>query len=134
MQNLISLDESEYFYLNERFDIMSERDVKELPTYIVNAKKQKLRAIVGLAVKNELEGAQRDYITDRYLYNLNISQIAKKYSVTRQNVYRALQAGEKKLFTVLKYAYYCGFSLIEPPENLEQIINITKKETENENN
>ncbi len=127
MKNLISLDESEYFYLNERFDIMSGQDVRELPAYIVSSKKAKLRAIIALAVSNELDGVQREYVTERFRGGLNISQIAKKHSVSRQNVYRVLDAAEKKLYTVLKYAYFCGFSLIEPPKNLEELIAVSEE-------
>jgi DNA-directed RNA polymerase specialized sigma24 family protein len=127
MQNLISLDESEYFYLNERFDIMSEQDVRELPAYIVSSKKAKLRAIIDLAVRDELDGVQREYVTEHYGGGLNISQIAKKHSVSRQNVYRVLDAAQKKLYKVLKYAYFCGFSLVEPPKNLDELIAISEE-------
>ena len=122
MQNIISLDESEYFYLNERFDIMSEEDTVSLPRFIVSSRKAKLREIIDLAIDNELEGVQREYVKERYSYGLNISQIANKHSVTRQKVYRVLEAAEKKLFCVLKYAYYCGFSLLNAPDNLDELI------------
>lgn len=134
MQEIISLDEREYFYLDEHFDIMSPDDVSNLPGYIVLRRQEKIRMLFELAVETELTDSQREYILDRYVRGMNISAIAAAHSVTRQSVYRVLAAAEKRLFDVLKYAYVCGFNLLEAPDSLQEIITKIGKENLLENN
>ncbi len=121
-EELIELDENEYLFLSEKFDVMTASDTKQLPRYIVSGRKSNLRRLVRIAVENELDETAQSYLRDKFFGELTVADIAKKYSVSRQAVYRVLGRAQKRLFDVLKYAYYCGFSLLEPPKNFEEII------------
>lgn len=121
-EELIELDDNEYLFLSERFDIMSASDTKQLPRYIVSSRKNNLRRLVRMAMKNELDETEQSYLRDKFFNELTVTDIAKKYTVSRQAVYRVLGRAQKRLFDVLKYAYYCGFSLLEPPKDLEEIV------------
>ena len=65
---------------------------------------------------------------------MNISSIAKAHNVSRQAVYRALNSAHSKLYSVLKYAYMCGFGLLHIPENFDELIKATEKENYFEDN
>lgn len=121
-EELIELDENEYLFLSEKFDVMTASDTKQLPRYIVSSRKGNLRRLVRIAMENELDETAQSYLRDKFFGELTVADIAKKYSVSRQAVYRVLARAQKRLFDVLKYAYYCGFSLLEPPKNFEEII------------
>lgn len=121
-EELIELDENEYLFLSEKFDVMTASDTKQLPKYIVSSRKSNLRRLVQVAMENELDETAQNYLRDKFFKELTVTDIAKKYSVSRQAVYRVLGRAQKRLFDVLKYAYYCGFSLLEPPKDLEEII------------
>ncbi len=121
-EELIGLDEKEYLFLSEKFDVMTADDTKQLPRYIVSGRKSNLRRLVQIAMENELDKTAQSYIRDKFFNELTVTDIAKKYSVSRQAVYRVLGRAQKRLFDVLKYAYYCGFSLLEPPKDFEEII------------
>lgn len=131
---IIELDDSEYLYLSEKFDIMSNNDAAKLPSYIVSSRREKLNKIIRAAIDNELEGLQKQYISEKFENQLNVSQIANKYNVSRQSVYRVINKAENRLFDVLKYVYYCGFSLINPPKNLDEVLRQISGDERNENN
>lgn len=133
-EELICLDEQEYIYLSEHFDVMTPYDVKTLPRYIVSSRKRNFTKLIDTAIERELEPQQRLLVIDRYFNNMNVTDIASKHSMSRQAVYRSLSAAQKKLFTALKYAYCCGFGLINIPENFEQMLTKIEKENSDENN
>ena len=117
---LIELDDDEYRFLSEKFDIMSCDDVKQLPKYIVSSRKTNFKRLVGMAIENELDKTQQKYVREKFYDNLTVSEIAERNGVSRQSVYRVLEKATKTLSQVLKYAYYCGFSLLKTPECIEQ--------------
>lgn len=123
----IELSRSEYLFLSEKFEFMSASDAKALPAYIVDAKNDNYGRIVKMAIENELNETEQKYISDRFFNLMNVTQISKKYGVSRQSVYRCLQRAADKLFNCLKYAYCCGFTLINPPENFEEIVSNIKR-------
>lgn len=134
MQNIIMLDEKEYFFLDRLFERMNEAQAEYLPRYIVLSRKENYSRIVRAAVDAELEGIQREYITEKYFENLSIYEIAQRHSVTRQSVYNVLKSAEKKLKSVLKYAYMCGFCLVSPPDSFDELFSACIKENTDEIN
>ena len=133
MQETIILDENEYTYLTNRFEVMGKRELHNLPAYIVITRREKLRLIVEAAIENELDGVQREYLRESLLEGLSSGEIAARHNKTRQSVYRTLRCAEKRLYDVLKYAYICGFSLLNPPADFSRIKDTLKKENCNEN-
>ncbi len=129
----IKIDDEEYAYLSERFEIMSVDDTKNLPKYILNTRKHNLKKIIDLAIENELDGLTGACIKEKYFYGLPVSRIAEKHGLSRYQAYRLIEKGGNELFSALKYAYFCGFSLINPPKNLEDLILKTKTEVSDEN-
>ena len=128
MNEPIELSEREYLFLSNKFEFMSPKDAKALPSYIINTKSDNCKRIVKLAIKTELNETEQKYISDKFFNLMNVSQISKKYGVSRQSVYRSLQKASDKLYSCLKYVYCCGFTLINPPENFEELIsNITRR-------
>ena len=130
---LIEIDDGEYAYLSEKFEIMSVDDTKNLPKYILYTRKRNLKKIIDLAIENELDGLTGMCIKERYFSELPVSRIAENHGINRYQAYRLIEKGSKTLFTVLKYAYFCGFSLINPPKNMEDLILMSKTEVSNEN-
>lgn len=124
----IELSQSEYLFLSNKFEFMSPKESEALPSYIINTKSDNCRRIVKLAIETELNETEQKYISDKFFNLMNVSQISKKYGVSRQSVYRSLQKATDKLYTCLKYVYCCGFTLINPPENFEELIsNVTRR-------
>lgn len=120
-KNPIELSRDEYVFLSEKFEFMSKEDTNSLPCYIISTKKDNFKRIIELAIKSELDETEQKYIYDKYFLLMKPSQIAEKYAVSRQSVYRCLEKASDKLFGVLKYVYCCGFTLLNPPKNLEEI-------------
>ena len=101
---------------------MSPSELDALPDYIVANRKSNMKRLVRAAIENELDELEKDVIEEKYFRLLPISEIALLHGVTRAQVYRTLEAACDKLYTSLKYAYFCGFSLLCTPENFEQLI------------
>lgn len=126
---LIELNDGEYQFLSDKFEIMSPEDVNKLPCYIVYSRKQNFIRLVNTAIDNELDDKESAYIKQKYFDDLSITEMSEINNVSRQSIYRIIERASKKLFTSLKYAYMCGFTLLNPPENFEQLIlNINKEE------
>lgn len=123
----IELSLGEYLFLTQKFEFMSAAQAKELPSYIINTKNDNCERIVRLAIEKELNKTEQNYVSDKFFNLMNVSQISKKYGVSRQSVYRSLQRASDKLYNCLKYVYCCGFTLINPPENFEEIISNIKR-------
>ena len=71
---------------------------------------------------------QGELLRERYFENMKITDISEKHGISRQQVYKTLKAATDKLYSVLKYAYLCGFSLVDLPKSFDQIINNISEE------
>lgn len=127
-RDIIGIDVGEYRLLSERFEFMSEDDVKEIPKYILTTRKNTIKRIFSEAVKSELTDFQGELLRERYFENMKITDISEKHGISRQQVYKTLKAATDKLYSVLKYAYLCGFSLVDLPKSFDQIINNISEE------
>lgn len=127
-RNIIGIDVGEYRLLSEKFEFMTEDDTREIPKYILTTRKNTIKKIFSEAVKSELTDFQGELLRERYFENLKITDISEKHGVSRQQVYKTLKAATDKLYSVLKYAYLCGFSLVDLPKNFDQIINNISEE------
>lgn len=127
-RDIIGIDVGEYRLLSEKFEFMTEDDTREIPKYILTTRKNTIKKIFSEAVKSELTDFQGEILRDRYFDNMKINDISAKHGVSRQQVYKTLKAATDKLYSVLKYAYLCGFSLVDLPKNLDQIINNISEE------
>lgn len=125
---IIGIDVGEYRLLSERFEFMSEDDTKEIPKYILTTRKNTIKRILFEAVKSELTDFQGELLRERYFENMKITDISEKHGISRQQVYKTLKAATDKLYSVLKYAYLCGFSLVDLPKSFDQIINNISEE------
>ena len=127
-RDIIGIDVGEYRLLSERFEFMSEDDTREIPKYILTTRKNTIKRIFSEAVKSELTDFQGELLRERYFENMKITDISEKHAVSRQQVYKTLKAATDKLYSVLKYAYLCGFSLVDLPKSFDQIINNISEE------
>lgn len=127
-RDIIGIDVGEYRLLSEKFEFMSEDDTREIPKYILTTRKNTIKRIFFEAVKSELTDFQGELLRERYFENLKITDISEKHGVSRQQVYKTLKTATDKLYSVLKYAYLCGFSLVDLPKNFDQIINNINEE------
>lgn len=127
-RDIIGIDVGEYKLLSERFEFMSEDDTREIPKYILTTRKNTIKRIFFEAVKSELTDFQGELLRERYFENMKITDISEKHGVSRQQVYKTLKAATDKLYSVLKYAYLCGFSLVDLPKSFDQIINNISEE------
>lgn len=127
-RDIIGIDVGEYRLLSERFEFMSEDDTREIPKYILTTRKNTIKRIFSEAVKSELTDFQGELLRERYFENMKITDISEKHGVSRQQVYKTLKAATDKLYSVLKYAYLCGFSLVDLPKSFDQIINDISEE------
>ena len=127
-RDIIGIDVGEYRLLSEKFEFMSEDDTREIPKYILTTRKNTIKKIFSEAVKSELTDFQGELLRERYFENMKITDISEKHGVSRQQVYKTLKAATDKLYSVLKYAYLCGFSLVDLPKNFDQIINNISEE------
>lgn len=126
--DIIGIDVGEYRLLSEKFEFMSEDDTREIPKYILTTRKNTIKRIFFEAVKSELTDFQGELLRERYFENMKITDISEKHGISRQQVYKTLKAATDKLYSVLKYAYLCGFSLVDLPKNFDQIINNISEE------
>lgn len=126
--DIIGIDVGEYRLLSEKFELMTEDDTREIPKYILTTRKNTIKKIFSEAVKSELTDFQGEILRDRYFDNMKINDISAKHGVSRQQVYKTLKTATDKLYSVLKYAYLCGFSLVDLPKNFDQIINNISEE------
>lgn len=126
--DIIGIDVGEYRLLSERFEFMSEDDTREIPKYILTTRKNTIKRIFSEAVKSELTDFQGELLRERYFENMKITDISEKHGVSRQQVYKTLKTATDKLYSVLKYAYLCGFSLVDLPKSFDQIINNISEE------
>lgn len=127
-RDIIGIDVGEYRLLSEKFEFMSEDDTREIPKYILTTRKNTIKRIFFEAVKSELTDFQGELLRERYFENMKITDISEKHGVSRQQVYKTLKTATDKLYSVLKYAYLCGFSLVDLPKNFDQIINNISEE------
>lgn len=127
-RDIIGIDVGEYRLLSEKFEFMSEDDTREIPKYILTTRKNTIKKIFSEAVKSELTDFQGELLRERYFENMKITDISEKHGVSRQQVYKTLKAATDKLYSVLKYAYLCGFSLVDLPKSFDQIINNISEE------
>ena len=127
-RDIIGIDVGEYRLLSERFEFMTEDDTREIPKYILTTRKNTIKKIFSEAVKSELTDFQGEILREKYFNNMKINDISAKHGVSRQQVYKTLKTATDKLYSVLKYAYLCGFSLVDLPKNFDQIINNISEE------
>lgn len=127
-RDIIGIDVGEYRLLSEKFEFMTEDDIREIPKYILTTRKNTIKKIFSEAVKSELTDFQGEILREKYFDNMKINDISAKHGVSRQQVYKTLKASTDKLYSVLKYAYLCGFSLVDLPKNFDQIINNISEE------
>ncbi len=127
-RDIIGIDVGEYRLLSEKFEFMSEDDTREIPKYILTTRKNTIKKIFSEAVKSELTDFQGELLRERYFENLKITDISEKHGVSRQQVYKTLKTATDKLYSVLKYAYLCGFSLVDLPKNFDQLLNNISEE------
>lgn len=127
-RDIIGIDVGEYRLLSEKFEFMNEDDTREIPKYILTTRKNTIKKIFLEAVKSELTDFQGEILREKYFDNMKITDISEKHGISRQQVYKTLKAATDKLYSVLKYAYLCGFSLVDLPKNFDQIINNINEE------
>lgn len=127
-RDIIGIDVGEYRLLSEKFEFMNEDDTREIPKYILTTRKNTIKKIFLEAVKFELTDFQGELLREKYFDNMKINDISAKHGVSRQQVYKTLKAATDKLYSVLKYAYLCGFSLVDLPKDFDQIINNINEE------
>lgn len=127
-RDIIGIDVGEYRLLSEKFEFMTEDDTREIPKYILTTRKNTIKKIFSEAVKSELTDFQGEILREKYFDNMKITDISEKHGVSRQQVYKTLKAATDKLYSVLKYAYLCGFSLVDLPKDFDQIINNISEE------
>ena len=127
-RDIIGIDVGEYRLLSEKFEFMTEDDTREIPKYILTTRKNTIKKIFSEAVKSELTDFQGEILREKYFDNMKITDISEKHGVSRQQVYKTLKAATDKLYSVLKYSYLCGFSLVDLPKNFDQIINNISEE------
>ena len=127
-RDIIGIDVGEYRLLSEKFEFMTEDDTREIPKYILTTRKNTIKKIFSEAVKSELTDFQGELLHEKYFENMKITDISEKHGVSRQQVYKTLKASTDKLYSVLKYAYLCGFSLVDLPKDFDQIINNISEE------
>ena len=127
-RDIIGIDVGEYRLLSEKFEFMTEDDTREIPKYILTTRKNTIKKIVSEAGKSELTDFQGELLLEKYFENMKITDISEKHGVSRQQGYKTLKAATDKLYSVLKYAYLCGFSLVDLPKNFDQIINNISEE------
>lgn len=127
-RDIIGIDVGEYRLLSEKFELMTEDDTREIPKYILTTRKNTIKKIFSEAVKSELTDFQGEILREKYFENMKINDISAKHGVSRQQVYKTLKTATDKLYSVLKYAYLCGFSLVDLPKNFDQIINNISEE------
>lgn len=129
MENMspIQLSHEEYVFLSEKFELMTKEDTENLPKYVVNTRQQNFERIMKIAIDNELDEIEKNYITKKYFESLNVTEIARRENVSRQSVYRVLDKASIKLYEKLKYVYCCGFTLINPPANFEELLSKTTR-------
>ena len=127
-RDIIGIDVGEYRFLSEKFEFMTEDDTREIPKYILTTRKNTIKRIFSEAVKSELTDFQGELLRERYFENMKIIDISEKHGISRQQVYKTLKAATDKLYSVLKYAYLCGFSLVDLPKSFDQIINNISEE------
>lgn len=127
-RDIIGIDVGEYRLLSEKFEFMTEDDTREIPKYILTTRKNTIKKIFSEAVKSELTDFQGEILREKYFDNMKINDISAKHGVSRQQVYKTLKTATDKLYSVLKYAYLCGFSLVDLPKNFDQIINNISEE------
>lgn len=127
-RDIIGIDVGEYRLLSEKFEFMTEDDTREIPKYILTTRKNTIKKIFSEAVKSELTDFQGEILREKYFDNMKITDISEKHGISRQQVYKTLKASTDKLYSVLKYAYLCGFSLVDLPKNFDQIINNISEE------
>lgn len=127
-RDIIGIDVGEYRLLSEKFEFMTEDDTREIPKYILTTRKNTIKKIFLEAVKFELTDFQGEILREKYFDNMKINDISAKHGVSRQQVYKTLKAATDKLYSVLKYAYLCGFSLVDLPKDFDQIINNISEE------
>ena len=127
-RDIIGIDVGEYRLLSEKFEFMTADDTREIPKYILTTRKNTIKKIFSEAVKSELTDFQGEILREKYFENMKITDISEKHGVSRQQVYKTLKAATDKLYSVLKYAYLCGFSLVDLPKNFDQIINNISEE------
>lgn len=118
----IMLDENEYIYLSDHFEVMDDMHCEAVPKYIVSEKKRNLEKTVKAAIKNELEPLGQEIISEKYFKCLSVTEIAQLHSMSRTAVYRVLEHSRKRLYDCLKYVYICGFSLLCPPKNFDEML------------
>ena len=127
-RDIIGIDVGEYRLLSEKFEFLTADDTREIPKYILTTRKNTIKKIFSEAVKSELTDFQGEILREKYFENMKITDISEKHGVSRQQVYKTLKAATDKLYSVLKYAYLCGFSLVDLPKNFDQIINNISEE------
>ena len=93
----------EYFYLTENFEFVDARKCSESVRYLMYNKKKKLMDTVRLVMENELSANERNMAVDYWYGKMSISDITKKYQISRSTFYRAIDVIKNKLNTSLKY-------------------------------
>lgn len=121
-RDIVEIDTGEYRFLSEKFEFMSENDSKEIPRYILTTRKKTLQKILAAAVESELTAAQSEIVRERYFEKMKINDISEKHGVSRQQIHKILKAATDRLYSALKYAYLCGFSLVDLPKDFDSML------------
>ncbi len=113
-EHMQRISTEEYFYLTENFEFVDARGRSESVRYLMYNKKKKLMDIVGLVMENELSVNERNMAIDYWYKKMSISDISKKYQISRSSFYRAIDVIKNKLNTSLKYVLLY-VDAIKPP-------------------
>lgn len=121
-RDIVEINTDEYRFLSEKFEFMSENDSKEIPRYILTTRKKTLQKILEAAVESELTAVQSEIVRERYFEKMKINDISEKHGFSRQHIHKILKAATDRLYSALKYAYLCGFSLVDLPKDFDSML------------
>ena len=113
-ERIQQISTEEYFYLTENFEFVDARKCSESVRYLMYNKEKKLINTVRLVMENELSADERNMAVDYWYNKMSISDISKKYGISRSTFYRAIDVIKEKLNTSLKYVLLYADE-IKPP-------------------
>lgn len=117
-EQLYGISTEEYFYLTENFSFVDAETRANQVRYLVYDKDKKIMDTLQKVMETELTGKERQLAVDYWSNNLPISEITKKYNVSRSSFYRMIGEIKEKIDASLKYVLFYN-DIIKPPSMAE---------------
>ncbi len=117
-EQLYGISTEEYFYLTENFSFVDAETRANQVRYLVYNKDKKIMDVLQKVMENELTEKEHQLAVDYWSNNLSISEITKKYNVSRSAFYRMIGEIKKKIDVSLKYVLFYN-DIIKPPSIAE---------------